>query len=414
MDAFTYQRDQAQCEQLSLLEIQRTYSTPTFVYSQKSLLESAGAFKAAFDGYPTLPCYAVKANSNLHLLRLLNSIGYGADIVSGGELERALRAGCKADTVVYSGVGKTEAEIVSALNAGILAFNVESEAEIQQLQAIAKQAGKVAPISIRINPNIEVKTHPHIATGLYCTKFGVDETQARALIPRIKDASHLKWIGVGCHIGSQILEVAPFRQAAKRMVQLAAEFQAEGFKFRHLDLGGGFGVRYSDEVPPSLPDFAKALIDEVKPSGLKLLLEPGRIIVANSGVLLTKVLLKKTTPEKTFVVVDAAMNDLIRPALYEAHHDVCVVTGTDAPPETVDIVGPVCESGDFLAQGRPLAAVKANDLLFIRSAGAYGMSMASNYNSRPRAAEVLVDGTKAKLIRRRETLQDLLRPEEEV
>lgn len=415
MDDFLYREGRAYCEEVPLAELAREYGTPLYVYSRSTLLRHCRRFVDAFRSYPTLPCYAVKANSNLSLLREVFSQGFGADIVSIGELERALLAGVKPDTVVFSGVGKKKEEVERGLEVGILAFNVESQSELKVIQAAAQAKKKTARVSIRLNPNIEVKTHPHIATGLYATKFGVSENVLDEVVEEIKGMKELSLVGIDCHIGSQILDLGPFQQAARRLVDHAKNLKKAGFPIEHVDVGGGFGIRYSNEEPPEFQSYADAVIAEVKDSGFKLVLEPGRVVVGNAGCLLTEVLYEKKTPTKNFVIVDAAMNDLIRPSLYDAYHEINIVDATSkrsAAALEVDVVGPVCETGDFLGLNRKLPHLESGELLFIRSAGAYGMSMASNYNTRPRAAEVLVDKDEHRLIRRRETLTDLWAHEE--
>lgn len=414
MDEFHYREDQAYCEEVPLAELAETYGTPLYVYSKGTLNRHCLRFREAFKSHPTLACYAVKANSNLQILRTIFATGFGADIVSGGELERALLAGARPEQIIYSGVGKQTFEMERALDVGIYAFNVESMQEVQALQQVARAKKKIARISLRLNPNIEVTTHPHIATGLYATKFGIAENELPTLLSDLKEMKEISLVGVACHIGSQILDLSPFQQAARRLVGHARELKSQGFPIEFVDAGGGFGIRYHQESPPEFETYAQSLLAQVKDSPFRLLIEPGRVVVGNAGILLTKTLYEKTTPMKRFAIIDAAMNDLIRPSLYEAHHEIEVVNRkaiAGKPSFDTDVVGPVCETGDFLGQGRRLPVLGSGALLMLRSAGAYGMSMASNYNTRGRAAEVLVDKKSHALIRRRETLQDLLSTE---
>lgn len=389
------------------VKLAEKFGTPLYVYSKEKLDENASAIKRAFKAYPTLPCFAVKANSNLQILKQIASHGFGADIVSVGELERALLAGIPSKKIVYSSIGKRNDEIKRALEAKIFAFNVESVGELKQINQIASEVKTTASVSLRVNPNIDAKTHPYIATGLYTTKFGIAESELNEVATELKNLKSLKLIGLSTHIGSQITSVRPFKDAAKRMSVLAIRFIENGFPLQFVDMGGGIGIRYDKEKVPALENFSKAIIDEVKKTGLDLLIEPGRAIVGDAGVLLTRVLAIKKTPKKTFVVVDAAMNDLIRPALYSAYHPITVVGKTSKKKVKVDIVGPVCETGDCFASGRLLPEVNVGDLISIGCAGAYGFSMASNYNTRAKPAEVLVDGTSFKVIRKREPLANL-------
>lgn len=410
MDHFQYSESEAYCERVPLKVIAERIGTPAYVYSRATLRRHLEQLLEAFAIYPTLACFAVKANSNLTLLGEVARAGLGADVVSVGELERALKAGIPAQKIVFSGVGKTEPEIVRGLEAEILSFNVESEAELAQILATAKKQGKTARVTLRLNPNIDAKTNPYIATGLYSTKFGIPEDQLETLLPLFAD-SHLKLVGLSCHIGSQILTTDPFREAANRMAQAAMSLKKNGFELEFIDMGGGVGIRYDEESPPSLQAYAQTLADALAPTGLKLIIEPGRVVVGNAGVLLTKVIYSKKSPTKNFTIVDAAMNDLLRPSIYGSKHTILPVQLSDGRVEVTDVVGPVCESGDFLAKEIELPQQEPGDLLFVRGCGAYAATMASNYNSRPRAPEVLVDGDHFFVIRRRETMDDLLRNE---
>ncbi|MCX7897295.1 MAG: diaminopimelate decarboxylase [Rhodocyclaceae bacterium] len=400
-------------EAVPLAEIARLYGTPTYVYSRAALLANYSAWRAALASHPdALICYAVKANGNLALLDLFARAGAGFDIVSGGELARVLAAGGDPAKVVFSGVGKREEEMEAALAAGILCFNVESADELFTLSALAKKLGRRAPVSLRVNPDIDAGTHPYIATGLASAKFGVPVAEALELYRWASQEPSLRIVGIDCHIGSQLLDPAPAAEAAKRLLALADRLTAEGIPIEHLDLGGGLGICYRDEAAPTVADYLAPILAAVSARKLRLIFEPGRSLVGNAGLLLTRVLRLKHGPVKHFAIVDAAMNDLARPALYDAWHEIVKVVSSEAPSEAhrYEIVGPVCETGDFLGHDRLLALAKG-DLLAILSAGAYGMSMSSNYNARPRAAEVLVDGHTHRLIRRRETFADLIAAE---
>ena len=433
MDDFHYRDGCLHAAEVNLSKLAQEYGTPCYVYSQDTLERHWRAFDDALGAHPHLICYAVKANSNLALLKVLADLGSGFDIVSGGELERVLRAGGDPAKVVFSGIGKNGVEIRRALAAGIHCFNVESEAELLRIEQIAAELGKAAPISLRVNPDVDAETHPYIATGLKENKFGVDMDEALRLYRRAVASQHLEIAGLDCHIGSQLVSVGPFIAAVERVLELAEKLAGEGIALRHLDLGGGLGVRYRAETPPTPAEYATALLRTLKesapwsgriPSALKiensrpegrtplLMLEPGRAIAANAGILLTRVEYLKSTAHKNFAIIDAAMNDLLRPALYSAWQDIVPVQPRyDVDAKLWDLVGPVCETGDFLGKGRSLA-LREGDLLAVRGAGAYGFVMSSNYNTRPRAAEVLVRGGDARLVRRRETLEDLLRLEE--
>jgi len=404
---FDYRNQELHAESVSLTQIAERYGTPCYVYSRAALTEAWRAFDAAFTGRDHLVCYAVKANSSLAVLNVLARLGSGFDIVSGGELARVLAAGGDPRKVVFSGVGKSAEEMRQALAAGILCFNVESESELERLDRVAGESGKTAAISLRVNPDVDPRTHPYIATGLKRNKFGIAWQDAPGLYRRARGMRHLTIAGIGCHIGSQLTDLSPFTEALDRVLELADSLQSEGIALSHVDIGGGLGIRYRDESPPAFKDYAKALTERIGKRSLKLMLEPGRALVGNAGLLLTRVEHLKHGAEKNFAIVDAAMNDLLRPALYDAWHDVRPVVAGNGGSKTYDVVGPVCESGDFLAQDRALA-LREGSLLAIFSAGAYGMSMSSNYNTRPRAAEVMVDGATAHLVRERESVAELM------
>ena len=406
MSHFSYIASQLHAEKVALSRIAERYGTPCYVYSRAALTEAWSAFDTAFAGRDHLVCYAVKANSSLAILNLLARLGSGFDIVSGGELARVLAAGGDPRKVVFSGVGKTAEEMRQALTAGIHCFNVESESELARLEAVAAQCGKTAAVSLRVNPDVDPRTHPYIATGLKENKFGIAYEDAPGLYRKACTMRHLAVTGIGCHIGSQLTDVAPFVAALDRVLELADRMQSEGIPLAHIDIGGGLGIRYKDENPPAVSDYARALTGRLGSRTLKLLLEPGRALSGHAGLLLTRVEYLKHGRDKNFAVVDAAMNDLMRPALYDAWHDVLPVARANGG-KTYEIVGPVCESGDFLARARTLP-LREGDLLAIMAAGAYGMSMSSNYNTRPRAAEVMVDGAQAHLIRERESVSELM------
>ncbi len=409
MDHFNYRNGELYAEDVALKSIAEQYGTPCYVYSRATLERHWHAFDRAFGSHPHLICYAVKANSNLALLNVMARLGSGFDIVSVGELERVLKAGGRADKIVFSGVGKRNDELRRALEAGIRCFNVEVADELDRLNRIAGEIGCKAPVSLRVNPDVDAKTHPYISTGLKDNKFGIDINHALAEYQRAAALPNLTIIGIDCHIGSQLTETAPFLDALERVVQLAETLHQHGITIDHLDLGGGLGIRYQDEQPPEPAEYATALLQRLEKSGheYEILLEPGRAIAGNAGILLTKVEYIKATEEKNFAIVDGAMNDLMRPALYQAWQAIIPVTEQpSATAATYDIVGPICETGDFLGKQRTLA-LAVDDLLAVRSSGAYGFSMSSNYNSRPRAAEVMVDGDRAKLVRARESLEQL-------
>lgn len=409
MDHFQYREGQLYAEALPLTELAERFGTPLYVYSRAMLEAHYQAFDDAFGEHPHQICYAVKANSNLAVLNVLARLGAGFDIVSGGELERVLRAGGDPHKIVFSGVGKTADEMIAALKAGIHCFNVESAAELELLNLVAGEQGLVAPVSIRVNPDVDAQTHPYISTGLKDNKFGVDIDEAPALYQRAAELPHVEVLGVDCHIGSQLTSLAPFEDALHRVLKLVDKLSAQGIAIRHLDLGGGLGVRYRDEQPPTPAAYVAALLKHV-PADMPIHIEPGRSIAANAGVFLTQVLYLKPTAHKNFAIVDGAMNDLIRPSLYSAWQDIVPVTPHSADCRHWDVVGPVCETGDFLGKDRALA-LETGDLLAVRSAGAYGFSMASNYNSRNRPAEIMVDGDQAFIVRQRESYDDQLRLE---
>jgi diaminopimelate decarboxylase len=405
-DYFKYQSNQLYAEQVPLADIAQRFGTPCYVYSHGALTDSYRQFAEAFQEHEHLICYAVKANPNIAILNLFAKLGAGFDIVSGGELQRVLAAGGAAKKVVFSGVGKTVAEMQLALEAGILCFNVESEAELIRLNEVSGQINKVASVSLRVNPNVDAKTHPYISTGLKQNKFGIAYTEALALYRKASELPHLLVVGMDCHIGSQLTELSPFIAATEKMLVLVNALESEGIRLEHLDLGGGLGIRYLDETPPAIADYANALLSALRGRSEKIIIEPGRVLVGNAGVLLTKVEYLKHGEEKHFAIVDAAMNDLMRPALYDAYHHIQPVQLSDIPVQQYEVVGPVCETGDFLGNARKLA-ISQGDLVAVMSAGAYGMSMSSNYNTRPRAAEVMVAGEVMQLIRERETVQQL-------
>lgn len=393
-------------EDVALASIADQFGTPCYVYSKQALVDCFQRFETGFKSADHLTCFAVKANPSLAILNLLAKAGAGFDIVSGGELARVLAAGGDPAKTVFSGVGKTEAEMRAALQAGIMCFNVESAAELDRLNAVAGSMGKIAPVSLRVNPNVDAKTHPYISTGLRDNKFGVAYEDALALYRKAAALSNIEIHGVDCHIGSQLTELEPFLDAFDRVLALVEQLEASGIHIRHIDIGGGLGICYNDETPPDFAAYAQAILQKLDNRQVKLVMEPGRALVGNAGILLTRVEYLKHGETKNFAIVDAAMNDLMRPALYDAYHEIAPVKESAAAVEIYEIVGPVCESGDFLGHDRKLALAQG-DLLAILSAGAYGMSMSSNYNTRPRAAEVMVDGDQCYLIRQRETVEQL-------
>jgi len=417
MDYFNYKNGHLMAEGNDVAKLANHYGTPLYIYSRATFERHWHAFNDALDDQDHLICYAVKANSNLGVLNLLARLGSGFDIVSIGELERVLAAGGTPDKIVFSGVGKRHDEIRRALEVGIHCFNVESEAEIERINEVASEMDKIAPVSIRVNPDVDAKTHPYISTGLKSNKFGIPIENARAVYQHIHRLSHLKILGIDCHIGSQLLEMSPFIDALKRVLILVDDLRKDGIKLQHLDLGGGLGIPYHNETPPAPAEYAAAIKKVMAGRLLKIILEPGRAIAGNAGILITRVefLKHNDAPDgKNFAIIDAAMNDLIRPTLYQAWQAVLplVENSQESEQQTklYDLVGPICETGDFLAKDRRLA-IKANDLLAIRSAGAYSFSMSSNYNSRPRAAEIIVDEEQHYLVRERESLSSLFQGE---
>ncbi|MDB6143767.1 MAG: diaminopimelate decarboxylase [Pseudomonas sp.] len=406
MDAFNYRDGELFAEGVALSAIAERFGTPTYVYSRAHIEAQYAAYADALSGMPHLVCFAVKANSNLGVLNVLARLGAGFDIVSRGELERVLAAGGAPDKIVFSGVGKTRDDMRRALEVGVHCFNVESADELERLQIVAAELGVRAPISLRVNPDVDAGTHPYISTGLKENKFGIAIADAEDVYIRAAQLPNLDVIGVDCHIGSQLTSLPPFLDALDRLLALIDRLGDCGIHLHHVDLGGGLGVRYRDEQPPLASDYIQAVRERLDGRDLALVFEPGRFIVANAGVLLTQVEYLKHTEHKDFAIVDAAMNDLIRPALYQAWMDVTAVRPRDGQPRTYDIVGPICETGDFLAKGRELALAEG-DLLAVHSAGAYGFVMSSNYNTRGRCAEVLVDGNEAFEVRRRETVAEL-------
>ncbi|MBB1382264.1 diaminopimelate decarboxylase [Shewanella sp. SR41-2] len=406
MDYFSYQNNSLFAEDCDVAKLAKTHGTPLYIYSRATLERHWHAFNNAVADHPHLICYAVKANSNLAVLNVLARLGSGFDIVSGGELSRVLQAGGDPKKVVFSGVGKTVVEMEQALNIGIYCFNVESSAELEQLNEVASRLGKVAPVSLRINPDVDAGTHPYISTGLKENKFGIAMEEAEVVFARAAELAHLHVKGVDCHIGSQLTEIKPFLDDMDRMLALIDRLGEQGIQIEHFDVGGGLGVTYNSETPPDPDAYAAALLERLNGRKLKLIFEPGRAIAANAGIFVTQVLYLKENSDKRFAIVDGAMNDLIRPSLYSAWQNIIPVQQNDAPTFAYDIVGPVCETGDFLGKDRQLA-VKSGDLLAIRSSGAYGFAMASNYNSRPRVAEIMVDGGNDFVVRQRETLEQL-------
>ena len=408
MDFFQYKNEQLYVEDLPVKQLAEEFGTPLYIYSRATLERHWHAFDSALGKHPHLICYAVKANSNIGILNVMAKLGSGFDIVSQGELERVLAAGGEASKVVFSGVAKSHAEIMRALEVGIRCFNVESIAELHHINQIAGEMGKVAPISLRVNPDVDAHTHPYISTGLKENKFGVSVDEAREVYKLAATLPHVKITGMDCHIGSQLTELQPFLDATDRLIRLIEQLKEDGITLKHLDLGGGLGVTYTDETPPHPSDYATALLNKLKDyEDLEIILEPGRAIAANAGILVAKVQYLKSNESRNFAITDTGMNDMIRPALYEAYMNIIEIDRTLGREKAIyDVVGPVCETSDFLGKQRELA-IAEGDYIAQRSAGAYGASMSSNYNSRPRTAEVLVDRNKAHLIRRRENLSEL-------
>lgn len=408
MDFFQYKNNLLMAEDVVVNEIAERFGTPLYIYSRATLERHWHAFDKAFGEHPHLICFAVKSNPNIAILQVMAQLGSGFDIVSQGELERVLAAGGDAAKIVFSGVAKSETEIARALEVGIRCFNVESIAELQRINLVAGKLSKIAPISLRVNPDVDAHTHPYISTGLKENKFGISVDQAREVYRQASTLAHIKVIGMDCHIGSQLTELQPFLDATDRLIVLMEQLKQDGIELKHLDLGGGLGVPYANEAPPHPADYAKALLDKLKQYGdLEIILEPGRAITANAGILVTKVEYLKSNETRHFAIVDTGMNDMIRPALYQAYMNIIETDRTLIRESKVyDVVGPICETSDFLGKQRTLA-IAQGDFIALRSAGAYGASMASNYNSRPRAAEVMVSGGEAHLIRRREAFAEL-------
>ncbi len=416
MDHFEYRGGELFAEEVSVRRIAQEVGTPAYIYSLATLKRHFRVFDEAFSRIPHIVCYSVKANSNIALLRTFVKAGGGFDIVSGGELFRALKAGADPRKIVFSGVGKKREEMEYALSSGILMFNVESEEEMDSLNGIARDMGKKAPVSLRVNPDVDPQTHPYISTGMKKSKFGVDIKRSLEGYKKAVSLSHLEVVGVDCHIGSQLTSVAPFVDALARVREyldrvLVGTLQKEGVQIRYLDLGGGLGIQYQDEEPPHPEEYAKAIIQGLEGLDVTLILEPGRVIVGNAGILVTEVLFLKETAEKKFVIVDSGMNDLIRPALYGSYQGIRPIVQRDGEKIVADVVGPICESGDFFAKDREISRPQRGDLLAIMSAGAYGFVMASNYNSHPKPPEILVDGDRFYVIRKRETFDDLVQGE---
>lgn len=407
MDYFNYRNDELFVEDISVQDIVYQHGSPCYIYSRATLERHWNAFDKAFGEQAHLICYAVKANSNIAILNLLARLGSGFDIVSLGELERVIAAGGDPKKIVFSGVGKREDEILAALKTGIRCFNVEVSGELDRINILAEQLGVIAPVSFRVNPDVDAKTHPYISTGLKENKFGIDIDQALSEYRRAAAMPNVEIVGIDCHIGSQLTETRPFLDALDRVLELVNALEAEGIHLHHIDLGGGLGICYKDEQPPEPAEYIEAILARLGNQHYEILLEPGRAIVGNAGILVTQVEYLKTTPHKNFAIVDAAMNDLVRPSLYSAWQEIIPVTKrSDATEQQWDIVGPVCETGDFLGKDRALK-INQGDLLAIRSSGAYGFSMSSNYNSRPRVAEIMVDGSKVRVIRDRERISHL-------
>jgi diaminopimelate decarboxylase len=412
MHFFEYKDHQLHCEGISIQEIAEKVGTPFYLYSYHTLVRHFTVFDDAFRGIPHLVCYSAKANSNLAFLRLFVSLGAGVDVVSGGELYRALKGGANPQKIVFSGVGKREDEIEYALNVGILMFNVESSQELRVISEVACRIGKEAAIAIRVNPDIDAKTHPYISTGLKQNKFGIDILRAPIAYRLATQLPNLKVVGIDCHLGSQIIEAEPFMEGLRKLKRLVEDLRKEGMEIQYLDLGGGLGITYEDEEPPHPVEYASTILEEIKGFGCTLILEPGRVIVGNAGILVSRVLYTKENEEKRFVIVDAGMNDLVRPSYYGSYHHILPVKEEKREEIVADVVGPICESSDFLAKGRKLPNLRSGELIAVMSAGAYGFSMSTNYNSRPRVAEVLVRDDQMYVVRQREDYEDLIRGEE--
>jgi diaminopimelate decarboxylase len=408
MHHFEHRDGRLFAEDIPVADLAEKYGTPLYIYSAATFRRHFEAFDSAFTGLNHMTCYSVKANSNIHILEFLKDMGAGMDIVSGGELHRARLAGVDPSRIVYSGVGKSAQEIREALEADILMFNVESLAELAEISRVAEQMGRVARISLRINPDVDPKTHPYISTGMKKNKFGLDQESSLKAYRMAREMPGVEPVGMDCHIGSQLTSIDPFLEALDKLLAFHATLKSEGFDITYLDLGGGLGIPYDAEEPPHPTEFGQALTEKLGGLGLKVILEPGRVIAGNAGVLVFKTLYTKDTPSKHFIIVDAAMNDLVRPSLYDSYHRIDEVVQMGRPVRDADVVGPICESGDFLARDRALPGVEPGEFLAAFSAGAYGFTMSSQYNSRCRAAEVLVDGDAAKLIRKRENYEDLV------
>ncbi len=411
MNYFNYRGDELYCEDLSVEALAEAQGTPFYLYSLETLRRHYQVFDRAFASIPHQVCFSAKANSNIAILRALINEGGGVDVVSGGELFRALEAGADAKKIVYSGVGKTREEIRYALEADILMFNVESSQELEVIDDVAREMGTKAPIALRVNPDVDPRTHPHISTGMKENKFGIDIELSFQEYLRARERANIEILGVDCHIGSQILELKPFLDTMDRLKDLVGRLRAEGIDIRYLDIGGGLGITYDQEEPPHPDEYARAVIDKIRDLQCTLILEPGRVIAGNAGILVTRVLYRKERDNKNFIIVDAGMNDLLRPSLYGSYHQVLPVVKKNGESILADIVGPICESGDFLVKNREVPSMERGDLLAVMSAGAYGFTMSSNYNSRPRAAELLVSGAQVSVIKERETLKDLIRGE---
>ncbi|RKY65675.1 MAG: diaminopimelate decarboxylase [Candidatus Latescibacterota bacterium] len=412
MHYFQYRDRALYCDEVDVREVAEEVGTPFYLYSYRTLLRHCMNLHRAFGDTPHLTCYSMKANDHLAILSLLAREGIGVDIVSGGELYKALKAGFPPDRIVYSGVGKTDAEIRYALEEGILSFNVESLPELEVINGIAGEMGKTAPVGLRINPDVDPKTHPYISTGLKSNKFGISSARALETFRRAAEMPHIELIGIDAHIGSQLTTVAPFVESAEKLAFLVASLKKEGITLQYIDIGGGLGIQYHDENPPEPSGWVEAVLPALKSTKLKVIFEPGRALAGNAGILIVRVLYVKKTEHKTFVITDGGMNDLMRPSLYNAYHEIWPVTRTDAEPIVADVVGPICESSDFFAKDREIPKPKRGDLLAVMSAGAYGFSMSSNYNARPRVAAVMVREDGFTVIRERERYEDLIRGEE--
>jgi len=411
MNYYQYKDGELYCEDVPVREIVNSVGTPVYIYSHRTLERHFRVFDGAFKTGPHLTCYSCKACSNLAILRTIGSLGGGIDIVSGGELFRALEAGISGRKIVFSGVGKTEEELRAAIKADVLMINLESEGELDMAGRVATSMRKTVPVSVRVNPEIDAKTHPYITTGLKKNKFGVLWSDAYRLYKKIQGHKYLEPVGISSHIGSQILELTPFVDAVRSLKGMVGQLAGDGIHLKFIDIGGGLGITYKDELPPEPEDYGRVIEQELKGTGLTAIFEPGRVLVGNSGIFVTRLLYVKRVPGKTFYIVDGAMNDLVRPSLYDAYHRIIPVRERGEAAVKVDIVGPICESGDFLAKDREMPELEGNELLAVMGAGAYGFSMSSNYNSRRRAAEVLVKGKEFSVIRKRETFKDLIRGE---